>query len=515
MDLQQTVDVYLRARYALVCLVTLEEDRVLGQLVELCERTGRNIFLWDHADYFKLLHGRVERLPVAKDALSALETIEKTEGEAVFILRDFHQCWHNQPRVLRKLRNVVQGLKYSRKTIIVTLPSANLPAELKDDAVISDVPLPDHGQLAAVLEHLATTPGVSIDLSKEQRDRAVNLALGLSATQAQRAFAKAIVTDGAFAPEDLDLIAQEKREIVRGFGALEYFAADESLEDVGGLDLLKEWLQRRMLAFSDDAQAYGLPLPKGITLIGIPGTGKSLSAKMVANLWQLPLIRLDVGALFGSLVGESEDNARKALRLAEAVAPCVLWIDEMEKVLSVGDGDGGTGMRVLGTMLTWMQDRKQPVFIVSTVNDVERLPPELLRRGRFDEIFFLDQPNMDERRAIFQVHLRKRRRDPAKFDVNLLANKSDGYVGAEIEQAIIDAMYLAFSDRTAPGREFTTADILTALSSLVPLSRSQFERMEVLRSWVLEGRAQSASRSDTTSRGAEIITLQPDTPHIV
>ncbi len=510
MDLQQTVDVYLRARYALVCIVTLEEDRVLAQLLQLCEQTKRRLYVWDHADFFKLPAGTEESVPTAKDPLSALETIEKIAGEAVFVLRDFHQCWHNQPRVLRKLRNVIQGLKYSRKTIIVTSPSATVPDELKDDAVILQVPLPDQDDLAAVLDHLAATPGVRINLSKEQRDRAINLALGLSAAQAQRAFAKAIVTDGAFDASDLDLIAREKREIVRGSGALEYFATDETLDDVGGLELLKEWLQRRMLAFSEAAQAYGLPLPKGITLIGIPGTGKSLTAKMVANLWHLPLIRLDVGALFGSLVGESEDNVRKALRLAEAVAPCVLWIDEMEKVLSVGDGDGGTGMRVLGTMLTWMQDRKQPVFIVATVNDVERLPPELLRRGRFDEIFFLDQPNKGERRPIFQVHLRKRGRDPANFDVNLLAAKSDGYVGAEIEQAIIDAMYLAFSDPTAPGREFTTADILTALATLVPLSRSQYERMEFLRSWVLEGRAQSASRADEQRRDADIISLQSD-----
>ena len=245
-------------------------------------------------------------------------------------------------------------------------------------------------------------------------------------------------------------------------------------------------------------------------MIGIPGTGKSLTAKMVSSLWRLPLIRLDVGALFGSLVGESEDNTRKALRLAEAVAPCILWIDEMEKALSVGDGDGGTGMRVLGSVLTWMQDRKKPVFIVSTANDIDRLPPELLRRGRFDEIFFLDQPNAAERKAIFRVHLRKRNRDSANFDVNLLAAKSDGYVGAEIEQAIIDAMYLAFSDQAAPGREFTTADILTALHDLVPLTRSQCERMDYLRSWVVEGRAQSASRAEDPRTNADVISLQPD-----
>lgn len=512
MDLEQTIDVYLRARYALVWIVSHEEDRVLAQLTSLCERTGRGLQLWDQADHFKKLAGDGEALPAARDALSALEAIEKAEGETTFVLRDFHHCWINQPRVLRKLRNVVQKLKYTRKTIIVSAPTARIPEELKDEAVIFEVPLPTHENLSAVLDHLAQTPGAKIDLSDELRERAINLALGLTTAQAQRAFAKAIVTDGAFNKDDLDMIAQEKREIIRGSGALEYYESEEKIEDVGGLELLKEWLRRRRLAFSEEAQVYGLPLPKGIALIGIPGTGKSLTAKAISSLWHLPLIRLDVGALFGSLVGESEDNTRKALRLAEAVAPCILWIDEIEKALSVSDGDGGTGMRVLGSVLTWMQDRKKPVFIVATANDIERLPPELLRRGRFDEIFFLDQPNLAERTAIVRVHLGKRQRDPGRFDVNLLAAKSDGYVGAEIEQAIIDAMYLAFSDEAAPGREFTSADILMALGNLVPLSHSQRERVDYLRSWVLEGRALSASREEEPLREADVISLQQDPP---
>lgn len=508
MDLQHEIDVYLRARFPLILVVSQEEDRVLTQLKGLCDATERNLMRWDHADFFKALSGHIKEPPAAKDPISALEAIDKIGGECVFALCDFHQCWKGQSRVVRKLRNVVQDLKYTRKTIIVTTPTADVPVELKDDAVIIELPPPSYEDLSAVLDHLAKTPGARVDLSDEVRDRVINLALGLSTSQAQRVFAKAIVTEGALDENDIDMIAQEKRELIRGSGALEYFTSGETIADVGGLEELKAWLVRRQVAFREDAQTYGLPAPKGIALIGIPGTGKSLTAKMISSLWHLPLIRMDVGALFGGLVGESEENTRRALHLTEAVAPCVLWIDEMEKALSVGEGDGGTGMRVLGNLLSWMQDKKKPVFIVSTANDIDRLPPELLRRGRFDEIFFLDLPNDVERRAIFEVHIRKRGRDPATYDLARLAAQSDGYVGAEIEQAVIDAMYLAFGDEAEPGREFTDDDVVASLVRLVPMSHSQRERIQYLRTWVVEGRAQSASRVDGTTEEAPTVPLQ-------
>jgi AAA+ superfamily predicted ATPase len=500
MSLDKEIDVFLRARFTLVHIVSHEEDRILGQLKRLCERSNRSLFVWDHADFFKKLTGDADDPDAAKDPLSALAAIDKAAGECVFVLRDFHQCWDKQPRVVR---------------IIVTAPTAAVPEELKDDAVIIDLPPPTHEDLSQILDHLSRTPGVRNDLDDTTRGRIVNLALGLSSAQAQRVFSKAIVTDGALNEHDIDVIAEEKRAVIRGSGALEYYTSAQTIDDVGGLVVLKDWLRLRELAFRDDAKAYGLPAPKGMALIGIPGTGKSLTAKMIASLWHLPLIRMDVGALFGGLVGESEENTRRALRLAEAVAPCVLWIDELEKGLSVGEGDGGTGMRVLGKLLSWMQDKTQPVFIVATANDIERLPPELMRRGRFDEIFFLDLPNATERRAIFEVHIRKRGRDPATYDLGRIADAAEGYVGAEIEQAVIDAMYLAFSDRDRPGREFTDADILASLKRLVPMSQSQRERIQYLRSWVLEGRAQSASlKDDVASRAADTVALQlrPELP---
>ena len=508
MDLEKEVDVYLRARITLVLLISPEDDRVLSQLRNLCEKTKRSLFIWDHADFFKKITGDAADPQAAKDPISALDAIGKASGESLFVLRDFHQCWHNQPRVIRKLRNLAQALKYTRKTIIVTAPKASLPDELKDDTVIIEFPPPTHDELAVILDHLSKTPGVRIDLDDESKARIINLTLGLSANQAQRVFSKAIVTDGTLDERDFDAIANEKREIIRGSGALEFFAASETVNDVGGLEVIKDWLKVREVAFRDEARAYGLAVPKGISLIGIPGTGKSLTAKMIASMWRLPLIRLDVGALFGGLVGESEANTRRALQLAEAVAPCVLWIDELEKALSVGQGDGGTGMRVLGKFLSWMQDKRQPVFIVATANDIERLPPELLRRGRFDEIFFLDLPNVEERKAIFEVHIRKRGREPANYDLTRLAKASEGYVGAEIEQSVIDAMFQAYSDTQQPRREFNDDDIVRALCHLVPMSRSQREHIQYLRTWVLEGRAQSASHKDIADTVTDTVPLQ-------
>ena len=320
----------------------------------------------------------------------------------------------------------------------------------------------------------------------------LTLAAGLTSAQAQRVFAKGIVSDGGMTVEDVAMVVAAKKDIIRESKALEFTPFTETPSDVGGLEALKAWLKLRTGAFTPEARAYGLPVPKGIALIGIPGTGKSLSAKMIGNLWGMPLLRFDVGALFGSFVGESEERTRKALRLAETVAPCVLWIDEMEKALAHGGQDAGTSTRVFGSILTWLAEKRSPCFVVATANDISALPPELMRRGRFDEIFFLDLPTLEERKEIFSVHLRKRGRKPEKFDLGSLAAASPSYVGAEIENAVADAMFTAFSQK----REFTTDDIIEAVKKLVPLAVSQRERVAYLRSWLLEGRAQSASFSE-------------------
>ncbi|KPK01264.1 MAG: AAA family ATPase, partial [Nitrospira bacterium SG8_35_4] len=475
MEFIENLDIALRARFSLIGIKSHEEERLLETIKHLCDKSSRQCYLWDHADYFQCLTASSTAPPAANNPLSALENISKIEGEAVVVLRDFHQCLQSQPRIIRKLRTLSQQLKYTRKTIIITYPVSSVPEELQDAVVEIEFPLPDKSHLRKILHNLLKSPGTRYELTGNQFDMVIQAALGLSSNQAQRVFARAIVSGGALTADDIELIKSEKESIIRKSGALELFSSSKTIHDVGGLEVLKKWLAMRKRAFTDEARQYGLPAPKGIALIGIPGTGKSLSAKMVANLWGLALIRLDIGALFGSLVGESEENTRTALRLAEAVAPCVLWIDEIEKALSTGDGDAGTSKRVLGTILSWMQEKTAPVFIVATANNISLLPPELLRRGRFDEIFFLDLPTAREREAIFRVHIKKQGRTPENFDIACLAQSSEGHVGAEIEQAVIEGMYIAFNDADHPSREFTTQDIQSALSKLIPLSKSQKE----------------------------------------
>jgi AAA+ superfamily predicted ATPase len=488
MTFEQQLDVYLRARFSFMVLGSPEEERVLQAVKAVCEKAHRPCLTWDQAEHFRWLTADNEPIPVARDPLAALDQIEKSELEGLFVLKDFHECWTNA-QVKRKLRDVAQRLKFTKKSILVCSPSSKLPEDFKDEAVVIDFPPPTAGELEAVLDRIARAPGVRVNLTKLGREKLIQAALGLTTAQAQRAFARAVVTDGILDDRDISLVTEEKKQIIRQSEALEFYEVTESADDVGGLGVLKDWLRLRERAFTKEAHDYGLPFPKGIALIGIPGTGKSLTAKMIGGLWRLPLLRLDAGALFGSLVGESEERTRRALQVAGLVAPCILWLDEMEKALAHGGQDAGTSTRVFGAILTWMQEKKVPVFVVATANDISTLPPELLRKGRFDEIFFLDLPTDAERQEILSVHLRKRNRMPGDFDLHRLAQESEGCVGAEIEQAIIDAMYVGFS----AGREFTTNDISAAFKLTVSLSVSQRETVDALREWLREGRAQSAS----------------------
>lgn len=525
MSIQDEIEIYLRSRFTVLWIASYEEARIIGMLKALCERSNppRHLFTWDIAAYFKTVTSADgPALPDARDPKTALEAIAKaaTAQDAVFVLKDFHNCLQNQPVITRQLRNLAHSLKETRKSIVITSPNARVPDDLKDDVFLLEFPPPDLEEMNDILDRFIKHPQVKVSLTDLGREKVLRSALGLSSNQAQRVFGKSIVTElkspegrvlkaaGTLDERGIDMITQEKKSIIRESGALEFFSPQETIADVGGLEVLKDWLRQREKAFSQEARAYGLPAPKGIALIGIPGTGKSLTAKMVASLWRLPLVRLDVGALFGGLVGQSEENTRRALALVETIAPCLLWIDEMEKAFAQGGGDGGTSQRVFGSILTWMQDKKQAVFVIGTANNITHLPPEFLRRGRFDEVFFLDLPTAVERREIFQVHLQKRKRPVQQFDLEALAQAAEGYVGAEIEQAIIDAMYLAFNDRQQPGRDFTTEDTLASLRRLVPLCRSQREQIEALRQWLRDGRAQSASYPETRLAEEHFVKLQ-------
>ncbi|MEE1939991.1 AAA family ATPase [Streptomyces sp. TRM 70361] len=490
------IRLYLRARVALIVLVTVEEQRALNVLdrVRHDRDPSSDLVTWDIADGLESASGRqMPRAATPPEALVKIKelALKQPQRRDLYVLKDFHAFWERDPAVRRRLRNLAHELVYTGSSLIVTTPVRTLPVELADDAVAVEMPLPEIGALRRELDHLIdSTKGVKSTLTPAGRSRLAQAALGLTAAQARRAFAKAIVRDEVLDDRDIDAVVAEKKAVIRESEALEFYSAEETPDDLGGLDVLKEWLRLRERAFSDAARQFRLPAPKGIALIGIPGTGKSLTAKMIGGLWRLPLLRLDVGALFGSLVGESEERVRRALRLAETVSPCVLWIDEVEKALAAGGHDGGTSQRVFGTVLTWMQEKTAPVFVVATANDVSALPPETLRRGRFDEVFFLDLPTEAERREIITVHLRKRGRNPELFDVYRLARDCDGFVGAELEQVVVDAMYEAFSDGE---RDITTGDIARAAARTVPLSRSQREVIEDLRAWLREGRAQSAS----------------------
>jgi len=504
MNFKEQLDLYLRARFTLLVVVTQEEERALELLRELASETERPCLAWDVADGYTSFSSGVSA-PTARDPLTALEQVEKLPDRALVILKDFHECWGNV-QIKRKLKTQAQQLKFTKKTIVVITPAAAIPLELRNEAVQIEMPPPQAAELEAVFNRLTKTPGVQVRLTALGREKLIQAALGLTTAQAQRVFAKAIVRDGVIDDSDIALVTEEKKQIIRESEALEFYPVTETIDDVGGLGALKEWLRLRERAFTKEARDYGLPAPKGIALLGIPGTGKSLTAKVVGGMWRLPLLRLDVGALFGSLVGEAEERTRRALRLAETVSPCVLWIDEMEKALAHGLGDSGTSTRVFGTILTWMQEKTAPCFVVGTANDIASLPPEVLRKGRFDEIFFLDLPTRKEREEIFAVHLRKRKRLVKDFDIARLAAESEGYVGAEIEQAIIDAMYLGFNEN----REFTTEDISEALRRQVPLSRSQRETIEALRGWLREGRAQSASFAESTEAARSFVPIQLD-----
>ncbi len=506
-ELHDQINICLRARITLMIIVSPEEERALRIVKEVCEQWNppRQCIAWDIVEGFSVITGNSQFSAQSRDPLAALDEMNKSDDNAVIVLKDFHDFWQNSA-IKRKIRNYSQKFRYSRRSMVIITPSLKVPAELQDDSVLLHVPPPSAGELCRELDSLIQSSGVQNALTPPGKEKLIQAALGMSLNQARRSFSKAIVRHGRLDDRDIDDIVAEKKTILAQNEALEFYSGIETPDNVGGLPALKEWLRLRERAFTREARDYGLPAPKGIALIGIPGTGKSLTAKMIAGLWRLPLLRLDVGALFGSFVGESEERTRRSLALAETISPCILWIDEMEKAFAFGEGDSGTGQRVFASLLTWMQDKTAPCFVVATANNISALPPELLRKGRFDEIFFLDLPTPSERREIFRVHLKKRKCIPEEFDLDMLASCSEGYVGAEIEQTVIDAMYRAFNQDM---RKVTTDDVQSALRAQVPLSISQKETVQALRNWLNEGRAVSASHGSKKEEQAPRIRLDP------
>ncbi len=484
------LELLVRSRYPILYLLSWEEGRSERLLRELGSSLHKKVYVWTATQGFEGGIASDDRSPAA-----ALAQVASSPERAIFVLKDFH-AHLDRPEVVRAMRDAVGSLKQSFKTLVILSPVLSIPRELEKDVTVIDVPLPDAAEVGAILDGIIRSvrndPRVSVDAGPELRERIVKAALGLTANEAENVFAKAVVHGRRLDESDLPLILAEKKQILRKMGMLEYYDNEEGIDEVGGLDELKRWLRTRSSAFSERARAFGLPEPKGLLLLGVQGCGKSLTAKAIASQWKLPLLRLDVGSLFGSFIGSSEENLRKAIRIAESLSPCVLWLDEIEKGFSgVGGGghsDGGTSARVFGGFLTWLQEKRKPVFVVATSNKIEDLPPELLRKGRFDEIFFVDLPDGPERETIFAIHLRKKRRDPAAFDLRRLAGLAEGFSGAEIEAALVEAMYEAF----AASREVTSGDVEAALRGTVPLSRTSSESISRLRSWAAD-RARPAS----------------------
>src|SRR5512143_2480366 len=426
----QELDVLVRARYPLVYLVTSEEQRLEAILAELADTHGKALLGWSVARGFRREGGSklAAGLDGAREPLAALAAIEKLPEPSLVVLKDFHPYLQG-PAVVRALRELAPAVKSTCTTVVLLSPTLVIPPEIEKEVSVLDVPLPTYRDLLQLLKEIVGVVRqgnrAKVELTKDDADQLIKAAQGLTLSEAENAFAKAIAHDGRLSKDDVPLVLEEKRQVIRKSGLLEYYPTDVKLGNVGGLDALKTWLDRRGAAFSEAARKFGLPEPKGLLLLGVQGCGKSLTAKAVAGQWRLPLLRLDMGRIFSGLVGSSEENLRKAIHVAESVAPVVLWVDEIEKglsgVRSSDASDSGVTARVFGTLLTWLQEKTAPAFVVATANRIDALPPELLRKGRFDEIFFIDLPQHPERREIFEIHLRRRRRDPAAFDLAALA----------------------------------------------------------------------------------------------
>ncbi len=481
----------IRARYPLIYIVSSEEERVERRLREFALKKERKLAAWSITKGFVSLAGDV-RTGDVRDPLKALDNILAAEGRGVYILRDFHAFLENS-QVVRKLRDVAHELKKSQKNVILLSPVLKVPPELEKETAVVDFDLPDRAEIDSIVQKLLENlpPGVDPGIAADPvgREALVEAALGLTYVEAENVLSKSIVRNKTF---HVPTVLQEKKHIIRKSGILEYYEATEQLDEIGGLDVLKTWLQKRRGAFSQKARDFGLPMPKGILLIGVPGCGKSLTAKAVGSAWQMPLLRLDVGKIFGGLVGQSEENIRKAIRTAEAIAPAVLWLDEMEKgfsgTASSGQTDGGTTSRVFGTFITWLQEKTSSVFVIATANDVRSLPPELLRKGRFDEIFFVDLPTKEERRSIIEIHVRRKQRDPSAWNLDKLADATTEYSGSELEMGVVSALYDAYD----AGHDLNEEGVTHSLREIVPLAITMKENIDIMRDWA-KTRARPAS----------------------
>ncbi len=483
----RNLELLIKSRTPLIWIRTKEEERLYKIIEQSSKKLNIKRFAsWDCVNGIKGLlnvNGKFSNNP-----LGVLNWIKEQTSElpTILLVRDFHK-FYDDPSIIRTIKELSSSLRETNNNLILSshiLPSSE---ELDDLITIMNLPLPDISELTDLIKKIAFN--TDSDLSEQDLNELAIASSGLSETKVKQVTAKALTQRGKISKHDIQDILEEKKQVIARGEILEFFESKSSQNDIGGLKVLKNWLKQRYRAFSKEAQEYGLPIPKGVLLVGPQGTGKSLTAKSISQSWSMPLLRLDVGRLFSSLVGSSEARTRETISRAEAMSPCILWIDEIDKGFG-GDArsDGGTSQRVLASLLTWMAEKESPVFVIATANAIDKLPAELLRKGRFDEIFFLDLPNSEERLSILDLHLKKRR-PSYKFPLTTIIDRTDGYSGAELEQAVIEGMHFSFSEN----RELMEKDLIKAVSELVPLSRTAKEQIDFLKEWSSTGRARSAS----------------------
>jgi SpoVK/Ycf46/Vps4 family AAA+-type ATPase len=480
----------LKARYPIIYINTIEEERV-EYIIRKNVKTNlnRSIYTWDFVDGYTNNpnnDGFAKRNPV-----QALELVERLNSEtpALFLLKDFNR-FLTDFSVSRKLRNISRILKLQPKTIIIIGSNLTIPKELQDLITIVAFHLPSEDEISQELSRLINS--LNIKVNSQVFENLTRACQGLSLERIRRVLSKIIAIYKTIDANSITVLLNEKKQIISQTEILEYYSINEKITNLGGLNILKDWLKKRKIAFGVQAFNYGLPTPRGLLLIGIQGTGKSLAAKAIANDWQLPLLKLDVGKLFGGIVGESESRLRQMIIVAESISPCILWIDEIDKAFTNTEskGDSGTSNRVLATFISWLSEKTRPVFVIGTANNIDLLPLEIIRKGRFDEIFFLDLPKQEERQEIFKIHLQEFRPKSWKsFDYLSLSQHAESFSGAEIRQSIIEGMYHAFYEN----REFTTEDICLALNKLIPLADFKTDQMVKLQNWASSGRIRLAS----------------------
>ena len=483
----RNLELLIKSRNSLIWIRTKEEQRLEKLVDSSCKRLNIKKFVcWDCVNGIK---GSInEEGKFSNNPLGVLKWLneQSSDSSTILLVKDFHK-FYDDPSINRTIKELSSALKETSHNLIISSHLFPSSEDLDELMAIVNLPLPDQNELKNLIKKIAINTNSNIE---EQDLNELSIASsGLTEIKVKQVTAKALAQRGKISKEDIKDILEEKKQVIARSEILEFCETKSSQNDIGGLNVLKVWLNQRYRAFSKEARDYGLPIPKGVLLVGAQGTGKSLTAKSISKSWSMPLLRLDVGRLFSSLVGSSEARTRETISRAEAMSPCILWIDEIDKGFG-GDArsDGGTSQRVLASLLTWMSEKESAVFVIATANAIDKLPAELLRKGRFDEIFYLDLPYSAERLSILDLHLKKRRPNYS-FPLSTIIDRTDGFSGAELEQAVIEGMHISFSEN----RELLEKDLIKAVSELVPLSRTAKEQIDFLKDWSSSGRARSAS----------------------